>query len=181
MTTQKIRTRASLDNNQIDACKKIHERARYIRGRFLNHVAVIEREIALILTDYFCRDDEEKRELFFTAVITAPFFSLSSRKDLLLKIIKNDYPGYWKKYSQTLKRLDEIISFRNKLAHSVVDVSEEALARPLEKGVGFIEWKEGEPITEKDFDDWQAKANMISSCISDIKQLLPYKERSQED
>jgi hypothetical protein len=166
-----------IEKSKIRACKQIHERARHIRGRFLNSVAVIEREIALILTDYFCTSDEDKRKLFFTDVINAHFFSLNSKKDVLVKIVKNDYPRYWKKNMATLKALDEIMRFRNKLAHSIVDVTERALARPIEEGIGFIEWKDGEPVTEKDFNEWETNTNMVLSCLSDIKRLLPYKEK----
>lgn len=167
-----------MDNEKrMRACKNIHERARYLRGRFLNAVAVIERDIALILTDYFCTIDEEKRKLFFTDVVNAYFFSLNSKKEVLVKIVKNDYPRYWDEHSKVLKNLDDIIRFRNKLAHSVVDVSEIALVRPLEEGIGFVEWKDGEPITDADFNDWEVKANMVSDCLSDIKRLLPYKEK----
>jgi hypothetical protein len=38
------------------AADRLHERARQYRGRFLNHVAVIERTPANILTEYFCND-----------------------------------------------------------------------------------------------------------------------------
>lgn len=95
------------------AARKIHEKARYIRGQFLNSVAAIEREIALILTDYFCTLDEMKREIFFKDIVTAQFFSLNSRKEVLIKIVKDDYPFYWDENSSVLRSLDEIISFRN--------------------------------------------------------------------
>jgi hypothetical protein len=64
----------------------------------------------------------------------------------------------------------------NKLAHSVVDVSEQALARPLDEGIGFIEWKEGEPISDADFQDWESKCAMVASCLADIRALLPFQE-----
>jgi hypothetical protein len=140
-------------------------------------VAVIEREIALILTDYFCTSDEEKRKLFFTDVVNAHFFSLNSKKEVLVKIVKSDYPRYWNENIATLKALDEIMRFRNKLAHSVVDVSDLAITRPLEEGIGFVEWKDGEPITEKDFQDWDVKTNMVLTCLLEIKRLLPFKEK----
>ena len=168
-----------MDNKKmkIIACQRIHERARYFRGSFLNSVAVIEREIAIILTDYFCTSDEQKRKLFFTDVVNAHFFSLNSKKEVLVKIVKNDYPRYWNENVLILKTLDEIMRFRNKLAHSVVDVSELALARSPEEGIGFVEWKDGEPITEKDFQDWDVKTNMVLTCLLEIKRLLPFKEK----
>ena len=154
-----------MEQSTIQACERIHERARYIRGRFLNSVAVIERKIALILTDYFCTSDEGKRELFFTEIVNGHFFPLNSKKGILLKIIQMDYPRYWKENKITLKALDDIQKFRNKLAHSVVDVSEDALKRPLDEGVGFIEWNDGKPITERDFEQWERRINMSPISI----------------
>jgi hypothetical protein len=55
-------------SKKVSAAQKLHEKARYLRGRFLNSVAVIERNIAVILTEYFCTTDENKRELFFLKV-----------------------------------------------------------------------------------------------------------------
>ncbi|MBU2701707.1 hypothetical protein Ga0466249_002826 [Sporomusaceae bacterium BoRhaA] len=165
-------------NNSVRAAQEIHEKARYFRGRFLNSVAVIEREIALILTDYFCTSDQVKKELFFINIATAPFLTLNNKKDILIKIVRKDYPRYWSENEKILRYLDNIMRFRNKLAHSVVDVSEDALKRPLENGVGFIEWDKGEPITDAQFQDWEIKVNAVSSCLSDIKHLLPFKEKA---
>ena len=59
------RTRMDSETERAEVAKRIHERARFLRGRFLNSVAVIERDIAIILTDYFCTSDSVKREVFF--------------------------------------------------------------------------------------------------------------------
>jgi len=157
------------------AVGKIHEKARYLRGRFLNSVAVIERDIAVILSEYFCTEDEFKRDIFFNKV--AGKFSLNKKKEILIEIVKNDYPRYWEKNKQFLIDLQSIQEFRNKLAHSVVDVSDEALCRPIEQGVGFVQWKQSVPITDKEFEEWEVKANMIGSVLYDIKRLLPFKEK----
>lgn len=160
---------------KVRACEKVHERARYFRGRFLNSVAVIEHDIAAILTAYFCTEDETKRELFFSEI--AGGMSLNAKRELLVKIVKRDYPRYWDENGQFLKDLEKIQTLRNKLAHSVVDVSDVALSRANEEGVGFVQWKDGQPITEREFEDWEVKANMALSTLSDIKRLLPFKER----
>ncbi len=159
---------------KVKAAEDIHEKARYLRGRFLNSVAVVERDIAVILTEYFCTKDEFKRDLFFNQV--AEKFSLNKKKNILIEIVKNDYPRYWEENKQFLLDLQSIQEFRNKLAHSVVDVSNDALRRPINEGIGFIQWKLGTPIIDKEFEDWEAKASMVSSALSDIKRLLPYKE-----
>ena len=160
---------------KVIAAKKLHEKARYLRGRFLNYVAVIERDMAVILTEYFCTADESKRELFFEKV--AERLSLQKKKEIFIDIVKNDYPLYWDKNKELLRNLDKIQQFRNKLAHSVIDVSDDALARPIEEGVGFIQWNKGQPITERQFEDLEMKANMVSGTIRDIMPLLPFKQK----
>jgi hypothetical protein len=162
-------------DKKVDAAKKLHEKARYLRGRFLNSVAAIEHDIAVILTEYFCTVDESKRELFFEKV--AEKLSLQNKKEILIEIVRNDYPSFWEENKQFLIDLQHIQEFRNKLAHSVLDVSDEALARPIEEGVGFVQWKKGSPVTDKEFQEWEVRANMVSSTLADIKQLLPFKEK----
>jgi hypothetical protein len=157
------------------ACEKLHEKARNLRGSFLNSVAVIEREIAVILTEYFCTTDECKRDIFYRKV--AERLSLQKKKEILVEIVKSDYPRYWEENKQFLNDLQKIQEFRNKLAHSILDVSESALSRPIEEGIGFIQWNSGEPITDSEFDEWEVRANMVSSTLTDIKRLLPYKEK----
>ena len=156
------------------AVQKLHALAREFRGRFLNSVAVIEHDIAKLLTEYFCTSDAFKQEIFFERI--ACRLSLEEKRNILIEIVKNDYPRYWKENGDFLKDLQEIQTFRNKLAHSILDVSDESLARPLDKGVGFIQWKKGTPITEIEFDDWCVRANEILSTLSEIRRLLPYKE-----
>jgi len=160
------------DNDAV--AKQLHALAREFRGRFLNTVAVIEHDLAELLTEYFCTSDEFKQKLFFERV--ACQMSLEKKRNLLIEILKNDYPLYWAENDDVLKDLQEIQTFRNKLAHSTLDVSDESLARPLEEGIGFIQWKQGVPITQAEFDNWCVRANMIYSTLSEIKMLLPYKE-----
>ncbi len=157
------------------AARLLHERAREYRGRFLNRMAVIEHDIAEILTDYFCRDDPDKQHLFFERI--ACRLSLEEKRNVLTAIVKADYPSYWDDHASFLKDIQQLQVFRNKLAHSILDVSDEALARPPEAGVGFVQWKGGEPVTEHELDNWCARANMIAGTLKEIRMLLPFKER----
>ena len=169
---------ASMDeehDREVALARKLHERARYLRGRFLNSVAVIEHDIAVILTRYFCTDDEIKKELFFVKV--AGQLSLEKKKKVLLEILKKDYPRYWQQHKDTLSDLQQIQEFRNKLAHSIVDVSDDALHRPLERGVGFVQWKQGAPIPDEEFQRWEERASRIIEILIGIKRLLPFKEK----
>jgi hypothetical protein len=159
------------------AARKLHALAREFRGRFLNSIAVIEHDIAKLLTEYFCTSDPFKQELFFNRV--ACRLSLEQKRVLLVEIVKNDYPRYWEEHDSFINDLKEIQEFRNKLAHSILDVSDEALARPLEEGVSFVQWNKGAPITERVFNEWCVRANMVLSTLAEIKTLLPYKEHKR--
>jgi hypothetical protein len=160
---------------KVRAGMRIHERARELRGRFLNLVAAIEHDIAHMLTEYFCTNDETKRVIFFDRIASA--MSLNVKRDVLIEIVKRDYPRYWDEHSQFLQDLQRIQEFRNKLAHSIVDVSDAALARPLEEGIGFVQWNKGKPINDRESDDWEVRANMVISTLEEIKRMLPFKER----
>lgn len=161
---------------RIRSAGRIHERARYLRGSFLNSVAVGEREIAHILTDYFCTSSDQAKKTFcYENLVTV--LSLQRKKNLLIKILKKDYPRYWERNAEIMTELDKVQEFRNKLAHSVVDVSDEALARPIEQGIGFVDWDDGAPITERAFQDWEVKVNMVNTCLVEIKRLLPWIEK----
>jgi hypothetical protein len=163
------------EEDKYKAARRLHEQARQYRGRFLNSVACIEHDLARLLTDYLCSPDESKRILFYENVATK--FSLEEKKRLLLKIVEADYPNYWEEHEGILKSLSEIQTFRNKLAHSIIDVSDEALARPLDQGVGFVQWQKAKPVTEREFEEWDVKAGMVLSCLKEIQTLLPFKQR----
>jgi hypothetical protein len=160
------------------AAERLHAKAREYRGRFLNLIAVIERNLALLLTEYFCTSDSAKQEFFFDRI--ACKMSLEEKRTLLMEIGKRDYPTLWQEHTELLKDLQELQTFRNKLAHSVLDVSPAALARPLDHGVGFVQWKKGTPITEEEMDKWCVRANMVNSTLATIKLLFPFKEREAD-
>jgi hypothetical protein len=170
-------------DNQLDAAVRakvrsaslIHEKARQFRGRFLNSMAVIDYELSAILTEYFCRNDDEKRELFSTDIVGRMTFG--AKRALITEIVKKDYPRFWDENQSLIKDLEQFQTLRNKLAHSIVDVSESALARPLVDGIGFVQWKNSQPITEQEFDDWDARAATSYGILRDMKQMLQFKEK----
>jgi hypothetical protein len=162
------------ERKKASAAEKLFLRARDLRGTFLNRVAAIERDVATLLTNYFCTEDESKREIFMAKVIGK--MSLEMKRVVLIEIVKKDYPRYWDSHGEFLRDLQDIQEFRNKLAHSVIDMSEAALARPIEEGVGFVQWKDGAPITDKEFENWEVRTNMLMGTLREIRRLLPFKE-----
>lgn len=70
------------------------------------------------------------------------------------------------------KLIHEIKVFRDMLAHSILDMNEDTISRPIEEGISFIEFQIGKPITDEEFEEWEIKVNMVSSDISSLKSLL---------
>lgn len=167
------------NHEKVKAAQTIHEVARQYRGRFLNYVACIEHDLAHILADYFCPNSDARREVLYEEILTSGSFSLNHKKKVFLKIVKRDYPRYWDNNEQILSAFDQIQTFRNRLAHSKIDVSDIALMRPLNEGIGFTDWNDGKPITEQEFDDFCVKANMIGTCLIEIRRLLPFIEKKK--
>jgi Mg2+ and Co2+ transporter CorA len=150
--------------DRVLACKKIHEKANSFRGLFLNRVAVIEEKISTMLTNMLPLEDKRR-----------PFAKrpLEKKRQILFKKIQDDYSWYWNENKRHLEPLEEIIKFRNKLAHSVLDVTEQTLERPIADGVGFAGWERGKPVTDAYFNETIVKTTMIISCLSDIGKFLP--------
>lgn len=152
--------------------EKIHEKAREYRGRFLNTVACIEREMGFLITELFCRQELELQKFFFSNLVMN--LTLQKKKEIVFRFCKQYEPGFWEDEKEFLTKLDDVQTFRNKLAHSVVDVSENALNRPIKEGVGFVQWKGGEPLTDQSFYEMNALASTIHSSLSDLRRLLSF-------
>ena len=144
MTLIKIQKQAE----KMTACHKIHEIADRFRGKFLNRIAVIENEISEILAILFPDGKFSQK-------------TLEQKRNALFKIIKTDYPNYWNANKEHLEPLKDLIRFRNQLAHSILDVSETALSRPLVQGVAFVGWNNGKPVTDSEFDEFLVKTTMV--------------------
>jgi len=156
--------------------EKYHEFARELRGRYLNCAAVLDTQLAEILTEYFCKDDY-RRDLFFSEIATGQQFSFRVKIELLTKILKNDCKEYINIHPELLKTLSRIKDYRNKLAHATIDVSDEALSKDKISGVGLVIYRNGKReidfITFEEAEKRQVEINMMFSNITDIKKLLP--------
>jgi hypothetical protein len=153
---------------------KLHAYVRDWRGGVLNTVAVIEKDIAQIISHYFCK--EERRDVFFSEIATAEFFSYRNKISILKEILQKDYAFFLEEHPDLTKELGEIGEFRNILAHATLDVTDNALRRNPKDGVGFVSFQDGERVvkvfTEGDFNDWNGRMGTVSSYIEDLKAIL---------
>lgn len=162
-------------DKKVSTAQKYHGLAREIRGRYLNSVAVLDTYLAEIITEYFCKEGNRK-DLFYSEMATSQHLSLRNKRDILWKIINIELKPHLKECKDINKKIDSILTYRNKLAHATIDVSEEALSVEKVKGVGFVEYKDGQRVvtyfSEEESQFKQAELNTLLGDIKSIKTLL---------
>ena len=162
------------------AAKKIHALAREYRGSLLNSAACIEAELSDLIGEYFCPDPDRRARLD-AHVIQTGMFTLDRKLQILKTIVREDYPRRWAEDAEIWQRFARVTKLRNGLAHSRVDTSAEALARPLTEGIGFEKYENGKPITAGRFNEFEVDACMILSYLREMHVLIPYKEHPLQD
>ncbi|WP_085904468.1 hypothetical protein [Kiloniella majae] len=148
----------------------VHEKAREIRGTYLNYVSVIEAYLYEIITNYFCKDGEFRKELFSERILER--MSLEQKKVIMQKIMMKNFPTQWSNRKEVFSKIERVQKIRNKLAHSTVDVSEEALSRPINLGVGFDLYENAKPIDDKTFEEMKADAVKVMIIIQEFGNLI---------
>jgi hypothetical protein len=96
------------------------ESARY-RGRVVEMSIYLELNLANLLSQYFAKD--EKKELLNSMVFDR--MDLQRKLNTLKNILKTQHLEIWKAEQLNLKKIDKLISFRNNIAHSVLNSSPE--------------------------------------------------------
>jgi hypothetical protein len=119
---------------------ELHQLACRLRGEFLTGTAWIEVLLTDIVSHYFCAQ-KRRRMFFFTEV--AAGLSFRSKTSLLHKILKYEFPELLTKHPRLRERLDSFREFRNLLAHSHLDTSEQSLAKRKPDEVLFVKYKAG--------------------------------------
>jgi hypothetical protein len=127
------------------------------RGTYLAHVVPIEQIVKDIISQHFCMEEKRRLQLVLL-VLNGRDFTFSSAIEILEKILKTSYPEVLKKYHTVHRELDKIRRFRNVMAHSELDISEEFLSKDLKDTIQLIYHDdEGNSryreITRREFDD----------------------------
>lgn len=173
-------------HSRIAFAQLLHEHARQVRGRYLNSAAVLELEIARLITAYFC-EDSARRDFFFSEVATGQALMFAAKIKLLTKILKRDFKLYLEGHPQLLRQLDDARKYRNDLAHATLDVTDASLDKKEVDGVGLVFFRDGEQqvrfVSLAESEDRQAEINMLISAARELQILLPlpYRGRSLDD
>ncbi len=159
---------------KIQSATRLHEYVRNWRGQLINSVSVMDLRLALVISKFFAK--EERFLLFFSEMATSQSMTFSKKREMLRIIFQHDPLLETDKDRNLLKELEAIGTFRNILAHSVLDVSDAALAKNPKDGVGFISYKGGQKkiisVTEADFNDWSGRIGTVAGLIGDTMRLM---------
>jgi hypothetical protein len=126
----------------------IFELSKKIRGSYLDNAIAIEMIIADIISNHFC-PNEEKRSLFFTLVLNNSGFNLSNKINMLKNILNLKYHDLFENHPTLFDKLNNIRIFRNKLAHSFLDTSEEYLSKNVTNQIQLEYFKNGQKLHQE--------------------------------
>ncbi|TSA18822.1 MAG: hypothetical protein D4R72_01275 [Nitrosopumilales archaeon] len=114
-------------NDRKKQLDSLHELDVHFRGSYLIGSNWIEFLISDIITIHSFPKDVSNRLILFSNIINNDKFSMKIKN--LFELLEKDYPELYSKYSELQIKLNEIRKLRNKFAHSVIDNSDEFLAR----------------------------------------------------
>lgn len=138
-----------------------------IRGTFLDQSIMIERLIDDIIAKHFCAE-EEKRILLFSLITSR--FSFQSRIMALKTVLECCYPQLFEKHRNTIKNLQQIREFRNKIAHSMIDSSIEFLEKKYNDRIRLVVYgKEKHIVIKKD--DMKKRLSDCSKAILALNEI----------
>lgn len=107
----------------------LHEESARYRGKVIEMSIYLENILAWFLSYYFAV--EEKRELLNSIVFDR--MDLNVKLNKVKTIIKVNHSKLWVQYRTKIKKIDKLISFRNDLAHSVLNSTLEGKSNLISK------------------------------------------------
>ncbi|GAH13880.1 unnamed protein product, partial [marine sediment metagenome] len=125
-------------SQQID---HLYDVSKEIRGRFLDQAIPIEMLIDDIISWHFCPEDT-RQSLFFSLV--SPKLTFSNKIKILETILQIYYPDLVKKHQNLIKEINKIRDFRNRIAHSLLDASDEFLEKGYNDRIRLVFYRNGE-------------------------------------
>jgi hypothetical protein len=116
------------------------------RGIFLNRMTVIERIIEMVIANHFCH--KEKQVEFTDFLLGEKYISFDAKKSAFYQILAKHHKDYYKSKKAIFDMIDYVQPERNKIAHYMVCVTDEALERfKKDKTFGLLQYYEKkEPI-----------------------------------
>lgn len=150
--------------------EKILTQAAIVRGNFINHVSLIEKQIEIFISRYFCKDLERSAEMI-EILIGDRFVSFESKRAAFENILKRHYSDTYKESKEYFEHLTIIQTQRNKLAHLIPYLGKEANERFKKDGaIGFVKF-----VFDKTKPVWfdKEELDILNKTVNSVKDWLP--------
>lgn len=155
------------------ALGKVHALATRIRGDFMGQAIAIDILIADILANYFTPNNERRMLLQSEVLSTSTF---SKNINVLKAVVKHSFASFNKSNPEVLSDLDELRMFRNKLAHALLDLSDEWMAQGHTDRIRLLSFNKGKPvhsiITIADSNKALGKASVILFGLVKLQEMV---------
>lgn len=154
----------------------IFERTAEISGTILALASMTEFSIGTIIADHFA-ENLEKRNLMFSLFISANL-SFASKRQILMHVLRRDYKEIEADYPDLEKRLKKLTEFRNRVAHSFPDVTDDYLAKKYTDRIRLVYYQKGlRKHLEITFAHAQTKIREFASTLVQVDAIRDRIER----
>lgn len=115
--------------------------AAFLRGTFINKVSAIEKMMEYYIANYFCSSDKNKIHEMVEMLTGDRFVSFESKRSAFEWVMKKHFNAEYIANLKNFQLLTSIQTERNKLAHLMINMTEEAVRRFEEDGtVSFLKF-----------------------------------------
>jgi hypothetical protein len=145
-----------------------------IRGAYLAQVIPIEELIKDIISYHFCSDEDRRKEFIFLILNGSRDYTFASGIEILEKLLEIHYHDLSERYPKLANDLDKIRRFHNVLAHSMLDTSDEFLAKNYTDRIRLLSYGErgqtnSRDITRSEIDERLEDSVAIHFALVDIR------------
>jgi hypothetical protein len=164
------------DNSGNERQEKVAKIVRYgmnTRGAYLAQVIHIEELVKDIISYHFCCY-EDKRKQFVSLILNGTDYTFASGINILEKLLKIHYPDLCQRYPKLVNDLDKVMRFRNALVHSMLDTSDEFLAKNYADRIRLVSYDERgqtnyRDLTRSEIDERLEDCSDIHFVLVDIR------------
>lgn len=125
------RTLASYNEEQQNTIRENMNKAigksAFYRGQILEHFAILEFNIEILIAEYFTNCDPLKTQQLIYSLFGQETFNFNNKRRLVIFVLKNGLSEFYKSNRKLDKKLQAASSFRNLIAHRKLDFRPETL------------------------------------------------------
>ena len=146
----------------------LHEKDNLLRGRYLIQAIAIEMIIGDIIALSLC-PNEDSRSLFTSLILNYREFTFGGKTQILKKLMESKHPTIVNKHTEIFGQINKVIQLRNKLAHCMLDASDEFLAKNYTDRIQLRYYDRKGHMQTKEITDTEIREKLRNCTVLMIK------------